>query len=252
MTRNPPPVIPSSAADNDVPFPARIRYCTEYERAALKREHDGSLASLTKELIVILVTCALGAVAQGWSQESIVGANISWPVDLRIAKEGSTGELVFNYFVPDASSDDPDKGLEIFSGVNAITYFAAAVFGAGLSDPLSYIWGRRFALTFAAICTLAAPIGAAYSQTWIQLFFCRFIQGVGMGAKSSVVPVLESEVLLPELRGKLLVSWQTFVALGIWFGAIANLIFHDSWRRQIGIAFLPAVPLIFLCYVIPE
>jgi sugar transport protein len=230
----------------------RLRYLTPIENEALFRERRGSLRSLTKELIVIIAACAIGAIAQGWAQESIVGANVSWPIDLKIATKSQNGTLVFNYFNPGAKPDDPDKGLERFSAVNAITYFAAAVFGAGLSDPLTYVFGRRTALFFAGMCTLGGAIGAAYSQTWIQLFFCRFIQGIGMGAKSSVVPVLESEVLLPELRGKLLVSWQTFVALGIWFGTVANLIFRTNWRHQIGIAFLPAVPLLCLCYVIPE
>ena len=66
------------------------------------------------------------------------------------------------------------------------------------------------------------------------------------------VPVIESEVAAPKLRGRLLVSWQTFVAVGIFLGAVANLIFKGHWRWQIGIAFVPAVPLLCLCYVIPE
>ncbi|CAD0095548.1 unnamed protein product, partial [Aureobasidium vineae] len=66
------------------------------------------------------------------------------------------------------------------------------------------------------------------------------------------VPVIESEVAPPKLRGRLLVSWQTFVAVGIFLGASANLIFHGHWRLQIGMAFIPAVPLLCLCYVVPE
>lgn len=66
------------------------------------------------------------------------------------------------------------------------------------------------------------------------------------------VPILESEVSPPQMRGRLLVSWQTFVALGIFFGALANCIFDGKWRLQIGIAFVPAIPLLCLCYVIPE
>lgn len=66
------------------------------------------------------------------------------------------------------------------------------------------------------------------------------------------VPVIESEVAPPKLRGRLLVSWQTFVAIGIFLGAVTNLIFEGHWRWQIGIGFVPAVPLLCLCYVIPE
>lgn len=66
------------------------------------------------------------------------------------------------------------------------------------------------------------------------------------------VPILESEVSPPEMRGKLLVSWQTFVAIGIFLGAAANCVFEGQWRHQFGIAFLPALPLLCLCFVIRE
>jgi hypothetical protein len=54
------------------------------------------------------------------------------------------------------------------------------------------------------------------------------------------------------MRGKLLVSWQTFVATGIVLGAAANLIFEAHWRLQIGSALIPALLLVSLCYVIQE
>lgn len=252
-------------------LPLEERIITEQEDRAVDLEKSGAFKSLTKSSIIILVTCALGAIAQGWTQESIVGANLQWPIALHIANNSTDGTALWHAFDGSMSQDNlhPDKGLELFSLVNAITYFAACVVGAWVTDPLTYVKGRRFALLCAGVCTLAGPIGASYCNTWVQLFFCRFIQGVGVGAKSSVVPVIESEVFQPEIRGqyssrlprrkalkqstgRLLVSWQTFVAVGIFLGTSSNLIFHDSWRHQIGIAFIPAVPLLCLCYVIPE
>jgi hypothetical protein len=241
-------------ADLDDPLPVAKRVVTKEEEDALIRESKGTFKSLTKSSIIILATCALGAIAQGWTQESIVGANLHWPIDLHIAKAANDTTILWHAF--DGSKEqnnlNPDKGLELFSLVNAITYFAACLLGAWVTDPLTYVWGRRFALLFAGLCTLGGPIGASYCNTWVQLFFCRLIQGIGVGAKSSVVPVIESEVFQPEIRGRLLVSWQTFVAVGIFFGTSGNLIFHENWRHQIGIAFIPAVPLLCLCYVIPE
>jgi len=55
-----------------------------------------------------------------------------------------------------------------------------------------------------------------------------------------------------KIRGRLLVSWQTFTAVGILLGASANLIFHDSWRLQISSSYIPAVPLLFLASVCSE
>ncbi|KAH0031911.1 MFS general substrate transporter, partial [Aureobasidium melanogenum] len=210
---------------------------SDREKEQLKWEEAGELRSLTKTMRVLLFTCAIGAIVQGWSQESIVGANLGWPRDLSIQ-----------------TIDEPVQGqhLRYFGIVNAMPYFAASVLGAWVSDPITYVYGRRTALFFAALCSFAAPIGSAYCRTWYQLLACRLIQGVGMGAKASVVPVIESEVAPPKLRGRLLVSWQTFVAFGIFLGASANCIFNGHWRWQIGIAFIPAVPLLCLCYVMPE
>ncbi|KAG9514313.1 MFS general substrate transporter, partial [Aureobasidium melanogenum] len=217
------------------------RKMTDKEKTELDSEESGEMRSLTKSLRVLLFTCAIAAIVQGWSQESIVGANLEWPQDLRIATK-----------IDNEPTEYIKDGLRYFGIVNAMPYFAASVLGAWVSDPITYVYGRRTALFFAAICSFAAPIGSAYCKTWYQLLACRLIQGVGMGAKASVVPVIESEVAPPKLRGRLLVSWQTFVAVGIFLGAVANLIFNGHWRWQIGIGFVPAVPLLCLCYVIPE
>lgn len=195
------------------PLPIEKRVGTKDEKAALLRETTGAFKSLTKSSIIILATCAIGAIAQGWTQESIVGANLDWPTALGIAtlpRNSSTSTasaknstILWHAFDHSSAQDNhkPDKGLNLFSLVNAITYFAACLLGAWVTDPLTYVWGRRFALLCAGLCTLAGPIGASYSRTWVQLFFCRVIQGIGVGAKSAVVPVVEAEVFQPEIRG---------------------------------------------------
>lgn len=49
---------------------------------------------------------------------------------------------------------------------------------------------------------------------------------------------------------------ELYVALGILLGTCANLIVYRvpniSWRLQLGSAFIPAVPLLFLIYLCPE
>lgn len=70
-----------------------------------------------------------------------------------------------------------------------------------------------------------------------------------MGAKASVVLILESEVAPARIRGRLLVWWQTFTALGIFLGNAANVILNRSWRWQTGCAF---IPLVFVCSESPR
>lgn len=51
-------------------------------------------------------------------------------------------------------------------------------------------------------------------------------------------------------------SWQMWTAFGIFLGTCANLVVMgmgpNHWRYQLGSAFIPAVPLIFLIYFCPE
>ncbi|KAL9594523.1 MAG: hypothetical protein Q9219_006987 [cf. Caloplaca sp. 3 TL-2023] len=94
------------------------------------------------------------------------------------------------------------------------------------------------------------------NATWVQLFICRLLLGVGMGAKASTIPVLAGESVPAAIRGTLVMGWQLWVAFGIFLGFTANLILYRvgdiAWRLQLGSAFIPAVPLIIGIYFCPE
>lgn len=177
---------------------------SEVETVALEREGKTRFWEESKELRIILLTCTMGSITQGWVQGAIVGANQLWPAafGLHIGSISHTEVL--------SSTADIWK----FGATNAITYFAASFAGALITDPLTEIFvGRRGALFVAAITTLTASIGSAFTHDWKALFACRFVLGIGMGAKSSVVPVYESEVSPARLRGKLhqwLPAWTMF------------------------------------------
>ncbi|CRG83841.1 Proton myo-inositol cotransporter [Talaromyces islandicus] len=206
----------------------------DVEERALMEEDNPRLSRQPKELQVVLLACAIGAIVQGWSQENITGANLLWPKEL---------------FHEESSTSQTWK----FGAVNSVTYFSASLIGGWLSDPLNeHVWGRRGALFIAALVSLVSSIGSGYVQSWQGLLVCRLFQGIGMGAKASIVPIFESEVSPPNIRGRFLVSWQSFVAVGLFLGACSNLIFHNSWRWQLASAFIPAVPLIFLVLVCSE
>jgi MFS family permease len=102
-----------------------------------------------------------------------------------------------------------NKNTWIFGAVNAITYFSASIVGAYISDPLNgRFLGRRGALFVAGLFGFASVIGSAYSSNWKQLFTTQFLLAIGIGAKASIVPIFESEVLPASKRGRLLISWQ--------------------------------------------
>jgi MFS family permease len=211
---------------------------SEMEKRAIERQRNVPFWRMPKDLLVVMLTCCLGALTQGWDQQGIAGANLGWP-----------GEFGLDINLDNANNND----IWIFGAVNAITYFSASVVGAYISDPLNeYLFGRRGALFTAGLFSFSSVIGSAYSTTWRELFATRFLLGIGIGAKASIVPIFESEVLPPSRRGRLLISWQVFTATGIFFGAAANIVLRDHWRWQAASGFIPAFPLFFLAFVCTE
>ena len=89
-------------------------------------------------------------------------------------------------------SDYPTNALAdvVRSGlINAAPYIASAFCGCWLSDPLNNYFGRRGTIFFAAVFCLLSVIGSGLTQNWYQLFICRLLLGIGMGAKASTVPI---------------------------------------------------------------
>jgi MFS family permease len=121
---------------------------------------------------------------------------------------------------------------------------------------MNHLFGRRVTIFVAAFFSFFAPIGAAFSQTWYQLFACRLLLGFGMGLKDVTVPIFSAEVAPTNIRGGLVMSWQMWTAFGIFLGTCANLAVADtgalSWRLQLGSAFIPAVPLVLGVFFCPE
>jgi MFS family permease len=56
-----------------------------------------------------------------------------------------------------------------------------------ISDPLQeHLLGRRGAVFVSGIMTVISTIGAAFTRSAFQLFGCRVVTGVALGAKASV------------------------------------------------------------------
>ncbi|KAI5449058.1 hypothetical protein NCC49_005362 [Naganishia albida] len=183
-----------------------------------------------------IFVCSVGAATQGWDQTGSNGANLSFPAEFGINK---------------TYGDEWIVGL-----VNAAPYFASALLGCWLSDPLNNLLGRRGVIFLTALCLIATPIGSGFTQSWQGLFVCRLILGLGMGAKGSTVPIFAAENSPASIRGALVMSWQLWTAFGIFLGFAANVVVQDvgkiAWRLQLGSAFIPAVPLAVGIWFTPE
>ncbi|KAB5583687.1 hypothetical protein GE09DRAFT_947106, partial [Coniochaeta sp. 2T2.1] len=209
---------------------------TEEECLALKNEVLYKWR-VPKMLYLTIITCSIGAAVQGWDQTGSNGANLSFPDVFGIG-----GETDHDTFL---------VGL-----VNAAPYIGASLIGCWLSDPINYYFGRRGTIFFSAHFCFWPVIGSAFCQTWPQLLACRLLMGIGMGAKGSTVPIFAAENSPALIRGALVMSWQLWTAFGILLGTCANLAVGKTgaiaWRLQLGSAFIPALPLLFLIYLCPE
>ncbi|TVY73547.1 Polyol transporter [Lachnellula suecica] len=188
-------------------------------------------------LYTTVFTCSIGAAVQGWDQTGSNGANLSFPLDFGIGSESTRDTLLV--------------GL-----VNAAPYLGSSFVGCWLSDPINFYLGRRGTIFIAAIFCFLPIFGSALTQSWPQLFVCRLLLGFGMGAKGSTVPIYAAENSPASIRGALVMGWQLWTAFGIFLGYSANLaVVHAgkiTWRLQLGSAFIPALPLLFLIYLCPE
>ncbi|WOO85250.1 Polyol transporter 5 [Vanrija pseudolonga] len=214
---------------------------SDADRAALAFEKDHKWRC-TGQLYFAALICALGAATEGWDIVGSNGANLSFPVEFGIARPRPE---------PGASRDEWIVGL-----INSAPYLAAAMVGVWVSDPLNNWLGRRGLIFVTGLGLIATPLGMAFTRSWQQLLAVRLLMGIPYGAKAATVSVYAAEISPTAIRGAITIGWQLWVTFGIFIGMAANVIVKDvpriAWRLQLGSAFIPSVPLVFLVWLAPE
>ncbi|KAK5080924.1 hypothetical protein LTR05_008240 [Lithohypha guttulata] len=233
----------AAAVARDPPNFETVDDLNPVEKAALKREKQTKIWRLPKPLRVTVVLLCLSAFVQGWAESIANVANLTWPAYFKLDIENSASDRL------------------IFAGVNSVTWFAAAILGCGLADPLQgwAPWlGRRGMIVFATCLCIVGAIGSATCRTWQSLMGFRVIFGAGLGAKACVTPLFAAEISPSHLRGAIVMSWQLFVALGIACGFASSLIVfevgpkEDAWRWQTASIIFPLISLLTLTTTCPE
>ncbi|KAI1619771.1 MFS transporter [Exophiala viscosa] len=184
-----------------------------------------------------VLVCSIGAIEQGWAQTGMNGANLYFPQAFGIGS--------------DSKHDNFVVGL-----INSGIYLSTGLLGAWLSDPINNRLGRRGAVFVGSVLCLIANFGSSLSRTWPQLLFFRFVLGAGLGINASTVSVYAAECAPAAIRGGIAVSWQMWVAFGIFMGFVANAAAYsygaDAWRWQLAGPVIPTVPLLIMLHLCPE
>ncbi|CAG8008259.1 unnamed protein product [Penicillium nalgiovense] len=211
---------------------------TPAEFEAIKNENSKSYLSFlqTRGLLVTVIATACAAITQyvysvsqsgesfdnyrGWQQSTINASSLflNWKVDF----------------------DLDDKLLIGF--INAAPWLLGSLIGTWLSDPLQERFGRRPALFILLFSVSLLDGSLQYLGDTTRL----------IGSKASIAPIFAAEAAPDRHRGKVLMMWQLFDALGIFLGFLCALIVMDSWRVLLATAIIPAIVLLFLVFMCPE
>jgi sugar porter (SP) family MFS transporter len=83
----------------------------------------------------------------------------------------------------------------------------------------------------------------------------RFLGGLGIGASSVVAPIYISEIAPAKHRGKLVISFQLNIVLGILIAYVSNYFIQgmeNDWRIMLGVVSLPSLLFSVLILLTPE
>ncbi|KAH9983618.1 hypothetical protein BJV74DRAFT_776813 [Russula compacta] len=197
-------------------------------------------------LYYLVILCSVAAAVQGMDEAVINGANLFFAPQFHI--DPNTGNKGQNQWL---------LGL-----VNSAPYLCCAILGCWLTDPLNRRFGRRGTIFICAVISFVTCIWQGFTNSWPHLFVARFVLGLGIGPKSSTVPVYAAECTPPSIRGGLVMMWQMWTAFGIMLGYSADLAFFKipnkphitglNWRLMLASAGIPALFLAAQVFFCPE
>lgn len=185
----------------------------------------------------LTVMCAMGAATQGMDESVNNGAVAFYPQQLGMTKLKNATWI---------------EGLVV-----GAPYLACALIGCWLNEPLNYYLARRGTIFISCFFAAWASIWEAFTYSWGQLFAARFVLGLGIGAKSSTIPVYSAECAPAPIRGALVMQWQVWTAFGIMLGNIMGVAFYSlgpdvGWRVMLGSSCVPPIFVMVQVYFCPE
>ncbi|KAI9373475.1 hypothetical protein BJX61DRAFT_533140 [Aspergillus egyptiacus] len=195
---------------------------TEEERESIRRETTHKW-SQPWQLYFLASMCSLAAAVQGMDETANNGAVIIYPRLLGIESDRFTPQM-----------QDYITGLVV-----GAPYLACAVVGCWLTEPMNRFFARRGTIFISCLIAAVASVWEGVANSWVNLFLARFVLGLGIGSKSSTVPVYAAECSPAPIRGALVMMWQMWTAFGIMLGNIMGVAFMGveedlSWRLMLG------------------
>jgi sugar porter (SP) family MFS transporter len=136
--------------------------------------------------------------------------------------------------------------------VIAASILLGAVIGALAGSQLSERWGRRRTILLLACVFAVGALAASLSPTTWTLSLSRVVLGFAVGGATQTVPMFVAELAPKERRGRLVLTFQVGIGVGIVIATLIGASQDFSWRLSIGMAAAPALLMLILMLRLPE
>ncbi|KAI1966528.1 hypothetical protein LOZ58_000016 [Ophidiomyces ophidiicola] len=214
------------------------------DREALTREQTHKW-SQPMALYHLTIMCAVAAAVQGMDETVNNGAQRLYLERFNIKPYSQGGRF-------SQAMTDNLTGLIV-----GAPYLACAVLGCWLTEPLNRYTARRGTIFISCVIAALASIWEGLANSWVNLFLARFFLGLGIGSKSSTVPVYAAECSPAPIRGALVMMWQMWTAFGIMLGNIIGVAFGGlepdlAWRLMLGSTVVLPIIVCAQVYFCPE
>ncbi|GLA30379.1 hypothetical protein ACMYSQ_001633 [Aspergillus niger] len=213
---------------------------TEADKEILRREQTHKW-SQPWQLYFMASMCSLAAAVQGMDETVNNGAQAIYLDELGITAPRFSDQM-----------QDYLTGLVV-----GAPYLACAILGCWLTEPMNRYLARRGTIFWSCFIAAVASIWEGVANSWVNLFIARFVLGLGIGSKSSTVPVYAAECSPAPIRGALVMMWQMWTAFGIMLGNIMGVAFMGvsrdlSWRLMLGSTVVLPLVVCAQVYFCPE
>jgi sugar porter (SP) family MFS transporter len=136
--------------------------------------------------------------------------------------------------------------------VIAASILAGAVIGALVCSRLSERRGRQKTIVFIAVIFAAGALSCALAPSPWLLSLGRVLLGFAVGGGTQTVPMYVAELAPTPLRGRLVLTFQVGIGVGIVLSTIVGATQAIDWRIEVGSAAVPALIMLGLMLRLPE
>jgi sugar porter (SP) family MFS transporter len=136
--------------------------------------------------------------------------------------------------------------------VIASSILAGAIIGALACSRLSERRGRRRTILLISGVFIVGAIASAVAPNPWLLSLGRLVLGFAVGGATQTVPMYVAELAPARRRGRLVLTFQVGIGVGIVVSTIVGATESVSWRVSIGSAAVPALIMLLLMLRMPE